>query len=90
MMMRWHIEIEGRVQGVFYRKSTKEKADSLGLSGWVKNEPNGAVTAEAEGDESTLKALVDWCHVGPPAAQVSSVKVTEVELQGDSGFSVRH
>lgn len=67
--------IKGRVQGVFYRYSTREKADSLGLSGWVRNLSDGSVEACALGDRGTIESLIEWCKVGPPHADVKSVHV---------------
>ncbi|HEY9732089.1 MAG TPA: acylphosphatase [Drouetiella sp.] len=67
--------IKGRVQGVFYRYSTREKADALGLSGWVRNLSDGSVEACALGDRARIESLIEWCRVGPPHADVKSVDV---------------
>jgi acylphosphatase len=72
-----NITVSGRVQGVFYRASTEDKAKSLGLTGFVCNMPNGDVYIEAEGTEEQLNALIKWCKSGPPMAKVESVKVEE-------------
>ena len=72
---RVHIVVRGRVQGVFFRASTLERAQELGLRGWVRNRPDGAVEIVAEGDEAAVASLVDWCHHGPPSARVESVDV---------------
>ena len=82
------IKISGRVQGVFFRASTKEKADSLGIKGFVRNERDGSVYVEAEADDETLKQFVDWCHRGPSRAEVKSVNVAEGNIQGFTTFEV--
>ncbi|BCX87677.1 acylphosphatase [Methylomarinovum tepidoasis] len=70
---RWHIWVSGRVQGVFYRAHTVEAARRLGLTGWVRNLPDGRVEIVAEGEEKALQALLDWCRQGPPLARVTEV-----------------
>jgi len=72
--MTVHLLISGRVQGVWYRASTRNKAQELGLSGWVRNLPDGRVEAEAHGPRDALEQLVAWCHDGPPAAVVRDVQ----------------
>ncbi|MBX2964208.1 MAG: acylphosphatase [Cyclobacteriaceae bacterium] len=76
-MKRVSIRISGKVQGVFYRASTVEKAHQLNLKGLVRNESDGSVFVEAEGDENKLKELIAWCKIGPPRAQVNDVEITE-------------
>lgn len=83
------IKVSGRVQGVYYRASTHEEAQRLGLKGFVKNEPDGSVYIEAEGDDAVLDALVEWCRQGPPAARVSNVEVHEGAWTGFSEFTVK-
>lgn len=70
---RVHIIVQGKVQGVFFRASTKDKAVELELSGFVRNMPNGTVEIVAEGSQKQLKKLVDWCHKGPDRSIVSEV-----------------
>jgi acylphosphatase len=72
---RVHLIVHGRVQGVFFRASTEEKAIGLGLTGWVKNRPDGTVEVVAEGEREKLEKLVEWCHVGPKGARVIHVEV---------------
>ncbi len=67
------MKIEGRVQGVWFRESTRKKAQTLGVFGWVRNCPDGTVEAVAEGPEEKVKSLVSWCHEGPPSARVTRV-----------------
>lgn len=90
MGTRVHLRIEGRVQGVFFRQSTKDEADRLGVRGWVRNLEDGAVEAVLEGEPEAVEALVAWCHRGPPGARVLRVE-KEVEQAPDvfSEFRVR-
>ena len=70
MIKHLNIKIYGRVQGVFFRHSAKQKAKELGIKGFVRNEPDDAVYIEAEGEEENLKQFSDWCRQGPASAQV--------------------
>jgi len=70
-----HVTISGRVQGVNFRYYTVRKARQLGVNGWVRNLGDGQVEATFEGDESSVREIVDWCQHGPPAAKVSEVVV---------------
>jgi acylphosphatase len=81
--VRVHLKIEGRVQGVWFRESTRKKAQSLGVLGWVRNRSDGTVEAMAEGEEDKVKALVSWCHQGPPSAQVTRVSKAWDEWQDE-------
>lgn len=83
------VKVSGRVQGVYYRASTQEEAQRLGLKGFVKNEPDGSVYIEAEGDDAVLDALVAWCRQGPPAARVSNVEIHEGTWKGFTEFAVK-
>ena len=73
-MKRLHLLIAGRVQGVFFRANTQKKARELGLTGFVRNLPDGQVETLAEGPEDHLKTFLAWCRQGPPSSQVTSVK----------------
>jgi acylphosphatase len=73
-----HLNIHGRVQGVWYRESMRREAEVYGISGWVRNRANGTVEAYVEGHPDAIEALVAWCHEGPPLAQVSRVEVCPV------------
>jgi len=77
--IRMHLIIEGRVQGVYFRDSTRKEAVTLSVFGWVKNLPDGTVEVLAEGPEDNLKELVSWCHHGPPGAKVQRVHETREE-----------
>ncbi len=72
-MARVNLFVAGTVQGVFYRASTLERAQSLNLTGWIKNLPDGSVELLAEGPRYALEDLVEWCRQGPPAAEVEDV-----------------
>lgn len=87
--IRAHLIIKGRVQGVWFRESTKKKALSLGVYGWVKNLPDGTVEVVAEGNEDKVKELVKWCYKGPPSADVRGVIEKEEEYLGEfNSFNV--
>jgi acylphosphatase len=75
-----NLKIYGLVQGVFFRHSAKQKAQELGLTGWIKNNPDGSVEAQAQGDEAKLKEFIAWCGLGPPSAKVEKVDVNWKEL----------
>jgi acylphosphatase len=83
------IRVSGKVQGVFFRASTKEQADQLRVKGFVRNEPNGDVYIEVEGDEGKLKIFSDWCRWGPNGARVDSIKVDEAALKNFTSFEVK-
>lgn len=84
------IRVHGKVQGVFFRASTQEKAQELGLTGFVKNEKDGTVYIEAEGEPEALKQLEQWTHDGPSRARVEKVDVKEIdEMVGFGKFEQR-
>ena len=90
MNIRANARIRGRVQGVFYRQSTMETARRLGVTGWVRNLPDGSVEAVAEGPAEAVRALLDWCRQGPPAAEVISIDLDWSDATGEfSRFAVR-
>jgi acylphosphatase len=82
MKTQMHVVISGRVQGVWFRAGTKEKADELGLTGWVKNTSTGDVEAVFEGDEPAVREMLVWCRRGPPLAKVTAVKETQNQYSG--------
>jgi acylphosphatase len=86
---RAHIRVSGQVQGVFFRDSTRRKAEELGLSGWVKNLPDGKVEAVFEGPSDSVRKMVRWCEEGPQQASVENVD-TDFEDPGEDlqGFEV--
>ena len=90
-MKKNHVLIEGKVQGVFFRANMQRVAESLDLTGWVGNLPDGRVEAVVEGAENNMAAMLDWCRQGPPYAAVRQVKITEEPYSGDyRDFSIRY
>lgn len=83
-----HLFIKGRVQGVFFRASAKEAAETLGVTGWVKNTVDGDVEVLATGTEDQLAAFSDWCRQGPPRSIVSSIVIEEVEEKAFMDFKI--
>jgi acylphosphatase len=81
--IRVRLIIEGLVQGVWFRDSTRRKAKELGVFGWVKNRSDGGVEVLAEGTAEAVKQLMDWCHKGPPRAVVQRVREMHEEWQGE-------
>lgn len=81
--------MRGRVQGVFFRDSARERARAHGVSGWIGNRADGAVEAVLEGPAEAVERVVRFLHTGPPRAEVSEVQITEEEPEGLSGFQVR-
>lgn len=87
-MKRIRITISGKVQGVWYRKSTQQKAQELGLDGWVKNLENGSVLLEAQGNAAALEQLITWCYRGPENAIVTGVETENIPVEESFGFEV--
>jgi acylphosphatase len=81
--IRAHVFISGWVQGIFFRQNTKQKAESHGVTGWVRNLPDGRVEALFEGEEEDVKALVDFCRKGPRGAVITNVDVTFERFAGE-------
>jgi acylphosphatase len=86
--VRARVVANGRVQGVWFRDSCRERARAEGLGGWVRNRGDGAVEAEFEGPRAAVDRLVDWCRTGPPRARVDAVEVTMVPTSGDQRFRI--
>ncbi len=84
-----HVYISGRVQGVGYRYSTVETATQLGLKGWVRNLPDKRVEAVFEGKREIVEQMIRWCHEGPPAALVETVKVEYLAPEAFERFEVK-
>jgi acylphosphatase len=87
-MKHFNIRVSGKVQGVFYRASARAHAEALEITGFARNESDGSVYIEAEGDEENLRQFVEWCYRGPERAVVSNVEVGEGELKSFSSFDV--
>lgn len=88
-MVRARVLVSGKVQGVFYRDTTKKEADRRGLHGWVRNLRDGRVEAVFEGPEAEVAAMVAWCRIGSPLSRPTFVdRVAEPE-EGLAGFEIR-
>ncbi len=86
-----HVFISGLVQGVFFRKTTQERALTLGLTGWVRNRKDGRVEATVSGDESTLLTMLNWLGKGPVTARVNNVSIRwtdECKQEVFTGFTI--
>lgn len=88
-MIARRIVVSGRVQGVFFRDSTRSTAQTRGVAGWVRNCSDGTVEAHLEGEEDAVESVIRWARSGPRQADVTGVDVTEVEPEGLEGFAIR-
>ncbi|MGI3779326.1 MAG: acylphosphatase [Janthinobacterium lividum] len=88
-MVRRRVVVTGHVQGVFFRDSTRTEARRRGVTGWVRNLPDGSVEAELEGSDADVDIVVSWMGAGPDQAQVDDVQVSDVPETGERGFRVR-
>ena len=88
-MQRTRVVVTGRVQGVFFRDTCRREARRLEVAGWVRNDPDGTVTAEFEGAAADVEAMVDWCRAGPAHARVDRVDRSAVAPTGEREFVVR-
>jgi acylphosphatase len=86
---RAHVIVTGRVQGVFFRGQTRDRARSLGLGGWVRNNGDGSVEAVFEGDDDRVESMVEWCRRGPAYAEVENVQVAWEDPRGETEFAVQ-
>ncbi len=87
--MHLNIKVHGKVQGVYFRDSTKMVADQLGVKGWIRNESDGSIYIEAEGDDWILDNFLDWCEEGPERAEVQLVEKAESEMQNFQNFIIK-
>jgi len=84
------VDVQGRVQGVWYRATAQDEARRLGLDGWVRNRADGGVQLLLQGAASAVDAMLAWCRVGPPAAEVTQVDVADAGHDDAlSGFQIR-
>ncbi|MCE5266222.1 MAG: acylphosphatase [Deltaproteobacteria bacterium] len=91
MKKRYRVLISGRVQGVFFRANASKRASALGLSGWVRNLPDGRVETVFEGEDEKAEGMLAWCRTGTPPARVDQVEVTEENATGgSSGFRIAY
>ena len=82
------IRVNGRVQGVFFRAAAKREAESLGLTGWARNDDDGAVTIEVEGAPESIGEFLDWCKVGSSRATIERFEVSDISYTGLDGFHI--
>jgi len=87
--VRVRLYVDGRVQGVWFRQSTWQQADRLGVTGWVRNLPDGRVEAVYEGPRTAVEELLEWTRRGPDRALVTAIEIYDEEPKGERGFSVR-
>ena len=80
--------VTGQVQGVAFRWHTQERAQQLGVVGWVRNELDGSVLVHAEGEDDAVDALVEWCRHGPPSARVRDLAARDAAVSGARSFEV--
>ena len=91
MKVRARVFVSGRVQGVFFRSETQEEALRYGLTGWVRNLPDGKVEAVFEGEKDRIDKLIEFCRRGPPGARVTNVEVVWENYTGEfRGFRIRY
>lgn len=83
--MRRRVVVSGRVQGVFFRETTRRRAESLGVTGWVENRPDGTVVAVFDGEGADVERMVEFCRAGPSGAEVAGVEVTEEGAEAEEG-----
>lgn len=89
--LRAHVIIHGLVQGVWFRASTKDEALRIGVAGWVRNLPEGAVEAVFEGEKKKVEEIVGWCYKGPPGARVTKVDLSWEPYRGElKHFDIRY
>jgi len=86
---RAHVFVSGRVQGVFYRATTRDEARDRGVDGWVKNLDDGRVEAVFEGPADAVEEMVEWCHEGSARARVDDVEAEYGDPEGLDGFEIR-
>lgn len=89
IMKRYIITVTGRVQGVFFRDTARRTATELGLSGFARNEPDGSVYIEAEGEAPSLERFLEWCRQGSDLSKVESVRFKEDKPTGRKGFFIK-
>ncbi|UPM42930.1 acylphosphatase [Halocatena salina] len=86
---RAHVFVSGRVQGVYYRSTTREEATERGVDGWVRNLDDGRVEAVFEGSSNAVESMIEWCHTGSTRADVTDVTVEYSDPEGIADFRIR-
>jgi acylphosphatase len=89
MLRHLNITVSGEVQGVFFRATAKDEADAIGVRGFVRNEKDGSVYIEVEGEKANLDRFVSWCRKGPPRSVVNNVEVVDGTVVGFNDFAIR-
>ena len=91
LMKQYEIRVTGRVQGVWFRKYTEERARMLGIKGWVKNTPDGNVQVMAQAEKTDMETFIDYLKVGPPMAHVDKIFSSEIHVLSDfNNFSIKY
>ena len=88
-MIRRRVIVRGRVQGVFFRQACQREAVAVGVAGWIRNNHDGTVEAELEGDPDAVERIVSWMRAGPSGAVVTGVKIIDEALLGERTFKIR-
>jgi len=89
-MMSVHVRVSGRVQGVYYRAYTRDRAKSLGINGWVRNIPGGGVEAVLEGERRQVGELLRAMKSGPSGSMVLGMELSEIEAKGYNDFEIKY
>lgn len=87
-IVRVHVYVEGLVQGVSFRYYTQRQANELGISGWVRNLPDGRVEAVYEGPREAVEEMLAWTRNGPPWARVTNIEIFDETPRGERGFAI--
>lgn len=91
MRVRAHVFVSGKVQGVYFRYTTQEEARTLGLTGWVRNLPDGRVEAVFEGEKERVEKAIEFCRKGPRGARVTDVELSWEDYKGEfKAFKTRY
>lgn len=90
MIIHKNLVISGRVQGVFFRHNTVKKAQELSLTGFVKNQPDGSVYCEVEGESTLVNQFIKWCYQGSSLSKVKNINITDGKIQNYSEFKITY
>ena len=83
------IRVTGKVQGVYFRASAKQKAQNLGVKGYIKNQSDGSVVLEVEGEDEAVNYMINWCKHGPALARVSNIEVKNEASRNFVSFDIK-
>lgn len=84
------LKLSGKVQGVYFRASAKQKANMLGVNGFIKNERDGSVIVNIEGEDEAVSSMINWCRQGPALARVKNIEITDSQAQNFDSFRIQH